>query len=190
MFFYEHDVKCSTAWRNTSHISVGSSRRICVSSSLTHGLVVAVRRIGHRSHRISVRYIAMYGVAWKLWCMHARWTREKNYFGEFSMLQDAQITSQCFVWLHILWLHGLKNVYRQVKDTLKTCINSELRICNCTIKTILKNVLLTFSLIQFAVNTHSTVIVASRTHVYLIFLTRHYRLNLIEKYWPQVLGHP
>lgn len=69
-------------------ISVESSGNIWICNSVTDGSVVALRRIGHRGHRIRTRFIRICGVTWKLQCMHARRTRH-NYFGQFSALQDA-----------------------------------------------------------------------------------------------------
>ena len=35
-------------------------------------------------------------------CMHTRWTGEKNYSSEFSVLQETSTTLQCFVRLQVL----------------------------------------------------------------------------------------
>jgi len=52
----------------------------------------------------------MRGVKWKLWCMHTRWTREKNYSSEFSALK-------CFVKLQVLWSHESEIASKQKEDT-------------------------------------------------------------------------
>jgi len=61
--------------------------------------------------------ITMCGVTWKLWCMYTSWTREKNYSSEFSALQEAPTTLQCFVRLQVLWSHESENAFKQTEDT-------------------------------------------------------------------------
>ena len=41
----------------------------------------------------------------------------KNYFGQFSMLQDVQITPQCFVTLQVTWSYGSGIIAKHVKTT-------------------------------------------------------------------------
>ena len=53
----------------------------------------------------------------KLCCVHTRWTREKNYSCEFSALQEASTTLQCFVSLQVLWSHESENLSKQMEDT-------------------------------------------------------------------------
>ena len=43
-------------------------------------------------------------------------TRE-NYSSEFSVLQEASTTLQCFVSLQVLWSHESENVWKQMEDT-------------------------------------------------------------------------
>jgi len=52
MFVYKHDDRCTTSMMERSLISVRSSGSIRIINSRTDGLVVAVHRNGHHSHRI------------------------------------------------------------------------------------------------------------------------------------------
>jgi hypothetical protein len=49
---------------------------------------------------------------------HKKWTREKNYSIEFSALQEASTTMQCFVCLQVLWSHESENLSKQMEDAL------------------------------------------------------------------------
>ena len=83
-----------------------------------NGLVVAAHRIGHHGHRIWTHQITMCGVTWKLWFMHKRRTREKNYSSKFSgnTSQKMQPSRQ---------------------RTLRAiCLSVDRRICNCTFNNI------------------------------------------------------
>jgi hypothetical protein len=63
-----------------------------MSRSLTDGLVVVIRSIGHCGHRTSiiVNFYVLHGITWKKY-MKADLTEERNYEYtiEFSLLQDA-----------------------------------------------------------------------------------------------------
>ena len=53
----------------------------------------------------------------KVWCVPTRWTREKNCFSEFSALQEASTTLQCFVMSQVLWADKSENLSKQMEDT-------------------------------------------------------------------------
>jgi hypothetical protein len=83
------------AWRHIQYqhdrenlLSVQSSISICLNNSSTDGSVAAMCRIGQRRHRTSSHSFTMCWLTWGLWCMQAKWTRDKNYT-EFSALQDT-----------------------------------------------------------------------------------------------------
>jgi len=44
-------------------------------------------------------------------------TQEKNYSSEFSALQEASTTLQCFISLQVLWSHESEKVSKQIEDT-------------------------------------------------------------------------
>jgi hypothetical protein len=113
MFLYKHDDRCTTSMTERCLISVRLSGSIWTINSQTDRLVEAVHKIGHHGHLIWTHQITMCGVTWKLWCIHTRWTWE-NYSSEFSVLQEASTTLQCF----ILWSHKSENASKQTEDTL------------------------------------------------------------------------
>jgi hypothetical protein len=136
MFVYKHDDRRTTSMTERRLISVRSPGSIWIINSQTDGLVVAVYRIGHHVHRMWTHQITTCGVTWKLWCVPTRWTREKNYSSEYSALQEAPTTLQCFLRLRVLRSQESENVSKQMEDTSNNLLCVERRMPNCTFNNI------------------------------------------------------
>jgi hypothetical protein len=103
--------------------------------------------------------------------MNAGWTRE-NYSSEFSALQKASTSLQCFVSLQV---HTSQKMYPSRWRTLRTpCLSAERRICNCTFNTYFNKctiLLFPFQFIYCTLKTHNSRTVANWIHVYMTLLS-------------------
>jgi hypothetical protein len=162
-------------------ISVGQSCGIWISNSLTNGSVVAVRRIGHRGHRIWTHQITTYRVTWTPWCMHPRWTRQTHLFRR--ILNAARRINNAAV---------PRTVTRSLVTPVGKCIQADgshfeqlAWVVNCVTVTVQLTTIFNkhttrafpFYFIQFTVNTQSFLTVANRTHVHMTFLAQKYLCN-------------
>jgi len=155
-------------------ISVRSSGSISIIHSQTDGLVVAVHRIGHRGHRIWMRYITMCEAAWKLWCKPTRWRREKNYSSEFSALQEPRkVTSSLAIRDRKCTLadggHFEKLVGVLNGESVTVHLTTYLKNAQCS--SFLSN------LLNCTLKSHNSWTYANRTHVFMAFLTQHQLWN-------------
>ena len=143
-------------------------------NSHIEGLVVSVHRIGHQGHRIWTHCIIMCGVTWTLWCMHTRWAREKNYPTEFSAMEEASWTLQCFVRLQDLCSHKRQNASKQTEDRYfekfawvlngqSVIVHLTTYINKCT------TLLFPFKFIYCTLKNHKSWTFANWTHVYMTF---------------------